>query len=353
MGYYGLLVPDPAVTKDASSVHFLRGVTYLANFVEPYWLWVPLLLLPVLFPIAVGQRLDRADVARCMAAVGSGVLMAAYVTAIGGDYMHARMLLPATFALLLPVMLLPVPALSAQAARTVVGGFYVAMIALWAVTCGISWRIPQLPGIVPPNGISDERAFWVVTIHQRYPDDGEKFVLRFMGTANAPGSPEWLISRAERSGPPVLLYRATDGSPLVSVPLDRPGYPVAIEASLLGTGGAGTPVNGLVVDQRGLSYALGAHFPGAPAVRPGHAKTVSPAWMVADYSNATQAPGVPTAQIAAARRALSCGALAELNQATRAPLTAGRFVSNFFHSLSLTTVRFPDDPVAAEKELCG
>ena len=106
------------------------------------------------------------------------------------------------------------------------------------------------------------------------------------------------------------------------------------------------------MDQHGLSYALGSHLVGDPNGRPGHTKWVIPAWIVAEYSNVTQAPGIPAAQLAAARKALSCGPLAELDQATQAPLTASRFATNFFHSLTLTTFRFSPDPVTAEKELC-
>ena len=92
---------------------------------------------------------------------------------------------------------------------------------------------------------------------------------------------------------------------------------------------------------------------GAPNARPGHTKLVSPAWIVAEYSNVAAAPGIPSGLIAAARRALSCGALAALDQATQAPLTVGRFVSNFAHSPYLTTFRFSPDPVTAERQLCG
>lgn len=49
--------------------------------------------------------------------------------------------------------------------------------------------------------------------------------------------------------------------------------------------------------------------------RPGHTKWVNPAWIVAEYSNVSDAPGIPAAQIAAAR--------------------------------------FSPDPGPAEKELCG
>jgi arabinofuranosyltransferase len=174
-----------------------------------------------------------------------------------------------------------------------------------------------------------------------------------MGSASALGSFEWMISRDARSGKAVLLYEAAIGYPFVSVPLSQPRYPVAVAVSILGTWGAGTPLDGLAVDQRGLSYALGSHLAGDPNGRPGHTKWASPAWIVAEYSNVTRAPGIPAAQIAAARKALSCGALAELDQATQAPLTFGRFMSNIVHSLSLTSFRISPDPVVAEKQLCG
>jgi hypothetical protein len=35
-----------------------------------------------------------------------------------------------------------------------------------------------------------------------------------------------------------------------------------------------------------------------------------------------------------------------------APLTAGRFAMNFFHSLALATFRISPDPFTAEKEFC-
>jgi arabinofuranosyltransferase len=208
-------------------------------------------------------------------------------------------------------------------------------------------------GTIPESGIAAERAYWVVHIGQRHPDNAGQFVLALMGSADATGSPEWLISRDARSGRAVLLYQATTASPYVPVPLNRSRYPVAVTVYTLGTGGAGTPLDGLVVDQHGLSYALGSHLAGDPNGRPGHTKWAVPAWIVAQYSDVTQAPGIPAAQLAAARKALSCGPLAELDQATQAPLTVGRFMSNFLHSLTLTTFRISADPVTAEKELCG
>jgi arabinofuranosyltransferase len=353
MGYYGLLVPNPAVAKDASSLRFHQGFVYLADFASPYHLWIALLVLLVLFLYAAG-RLTRADAVRCAAAAGGGLLMALYVIAIGGDFMHARMLLPPTFALLLPVMLVPVPVPRLSGGLTnATLCLLVATIGVWASGAALKWRDPAPPGVIPASGIAAERAFWVVHTGQQHPDNAAKFVLAGLGSADAPGSLEWLISRDARSGRPELIYYPGTPSWYVAVPLDRPPYSVALAFSLLGQGGAGTPLDGLVVDQRGLSYALGSHLVGDPNGRPGHTKWVIPAWIVAEYSDVTQAPGIPAAQIAAARKALSCGLLAELNQATQAPLTVSRLVSNFFHSLALTTFRFSPDPVTAERELCG
>ena len=72
------------------------------------------------------------------------------------------------------------------------------------------------------------------------------------------------------------------------------------------------------------------------------------------YPPRPASPRTPAPHNAApARKALSCGALAELDQATQPPLTVGRFMSNFLHSLTLTTFRISADPVTAEKELRG
>ena len=352
MGYYGLLVPNTAVAKDASSTRFHQGFAYLADFASPYHLWIPLAVLLVLFLLAAGH-LSRADAVRCAAAAGSGLLMALYVIAIGGDFMHARMLLPATFALLLPAMLVPVPVPKragglANASLCLLA----ATIGVWALGAGLRWRDPTPLGIIPQSGIANERGWWSVHTGQRNPDNAAEYVLAIMGSANAPGNLEWAISRDARSGRAVLFYQGTTSPGVFSVPLNRPWYSVAVTVTILGAGGAGTPLDGLVVDQHGLSYALGSHLVGDPNGRPGHAKWASPAWIVAEYSNVTEAPGIPPAQLAAARKALSCGPLAELDQATQAPLTAGRFVSNLFHSLTLTTFRFSPDPVTAERELC-
>ncbi|WP_245702440.1 TetR/AcrR family transcriptional regulator [Streptomyces aurantiacus] len=63
--------------------------------------------------------------------------------------------------------------------------------------------------------------------------------------------------------------------------------------------------------------------------------------------------GTDPVQVAAARRALRCGGLAELNAAARSRLTTGRFLRNLAGAWERTSFRFPNDPVRAERELCG
>jgi arabinofuranosyltransferase len=81
---------------------------------------------------------------------------------------------------------------------------------------------------------------------------------------------------------------------------------------------------------------------------------VDPAWIVADLTD----PGIPLpagldpARVAAARRALRCGPLAELRASVRDPLTPDRFWKNLTGSWRRTAFRYPADPVAAEKALC-
>lgn len=356
MGYYGLLTPNTAVAKDASQPHVRQGLTYLMNFVSPYRLWMPALLLLALGVLVLRGRFERADLVRTAAPLLAGLLMAGYVVAIGGDFMHARMLLPAAFTLLLPVMGLPVP--SPRAARVAAGRRSIAvgagfvLMAVWALMCGIDFRVSQLPWAIPANGIVDERTFWVDATHQPNPVTPDGYVLALMGSVQDRGSTEWMITEDLASGKPMLLY-PVDSTHTASVPLDKPGAPIAVTALVLGTAGAAVPLDALVIDQHGLSYALGAHLTGIPGGRVGHDKTADPVWIIAEYSDATHVPGIPDDELAAARRALGCGRLAELRQATEGSLTFGRFWSNVLRSPKLTSMRIADDPVTAARHLCG
>ena len=75
----------------------------------------------------------------------------------------------------------------------------------------LRWRDPTPVGIIPASGIANERGFWSVHAGQRNPDNAAQYVLAGLGSANATGSLEWMISRDARSGRAVLLYQVTQG----------------------------------------------------------------------------------------------------------------------------------------------
>ena len=122
MGYYGLLVPQTALAKDASGSKWSQGLTYLGNFAAPYALWVPAILLMALaLVLSIGRgaaqrgprggglaRRVRSPAAVVVFMTLSGVLQALYWIRQGGDFMHGRVLLAPVFCLLAPVAVIPI-----------------------------------------------------------------------------------------------------------------------------------------------------------------------------------------------------------------------------------------------------
>lgn len=111
MGYYGMLVPSPAVAKDASGAKWAQGALYLSNFANPYLLWIPAVLLlglgAVLLVVrsrpwwvrhraAGSSRLTRTLQAPLVVVglfVFAGLVQAVYCwIRQGGDFMHGRVL---------------------------------------------------------------------------------------------------------------------------------------------------------------------------------------------------------------------------------------------------------------------
>jgi arabinofuranosyltransferase len=334
-GYYGELVPLPALTKDAGTGHWARGVAYLSDFTAPYGLWVALVLAAVLADQVLRGRRGwsaKPEIVAALAPMLAGALCGLYVVWIGGDFMHARMMLPALLMVLLPVMVVP-------ASRRVT--VPVAILAAWSLVCAAALRVPY--DSISPGGISNERLFYA----------GQAGVPNSDSPAeHAAGDPitkpvESLLATGER----VLVL--PDG---VEVPL-RPGLPAgfALDWPALGINGVITPLGDDAVDPMGLGYPFAAHLEVTAAGRAGHDKWLPDVWIVADYGDpaAPTPKGIDPVQLAAARRALQCGALAQIQASARAPMTVGRFLSNLWDAVDDTEITFPADPVAAQKRFCG
>ncbi|MDI2126681.1 hypothetical protein [Yinghuangia seranimata] len=352
-GYYGVLLPLPALAKEASGSDWRRGGAYARDFAAPYALWLPLLLLAAAAVIAAVLRmrdgglgpLVRAESGRTAVFVTPIVvaaLMALYVVRVGGDFMHARMLLPALFVALLPVMLVP-------AGRIAVA--VTAAVAVWALVCGTTLRVPY-DGLSGNNIIADERAFYVDAMGIAHPVSADDYLRHY------PRFPE-AVRMATVGHTHVMIYAWYHG--FYVTPLN-PGDPAPYATAWLNLGmsGAAVPLNGRSIDILGLAYPLAAHLELTGRGRPGHEKELDIAWLFAEYAapDAVLPPGIDPHRVAQAKYALTCGAenrgkIKELQDSVREPMSWTRFWKNLTGSYERTKFRFPNDPAAAMQQICG
>ncbi len=351
-GYYGLLVPLPALAKEASATNWGRGAAYLKDFIEPYWLSVPLVaagFLVITVALFTTRREGTSpartkDLAVLAAPVVSSLTLAVYAIAVGGDFMHARMLLPPLFLLLLPVLLVPASRVAAT---------FVTVITAWAIVAMSPLRTPfdgggTTPGIVTQN----IRLFTEWRTQRINPDSADKWLPGFA----------WLpvaVDRATSAHEPVLAY-GHDDSVLAPARTDA-GARVVIAGGFLGITGAVAPLDFRIADVFGLAYPLDAHFQLIErGAMPGHEKPIPLVWLFADYADPAVPPppgpaadGFTPAAIAAARQALQCGELRELHEAVREPMSWNRFLQNLTGSVRRTQLRVHPDPFAAKEQFCG
>ncbi|MEU2081623.1 hypothetical protein ABZ569_06990 [Streptomyces albus] len=391
-GYYGVLVPLPALAKEASGTQWQFGWDYLRNTLDPYLLWIPLSLLagyigyraygvcrargasamagapaapeasaalgtsamgvPLPHGVPVrrwvrwwggthdGRAASRpytADVVLVGAPVAAGLLSAFFVVKIGGDFMHGRMVLPALFLLLLPIFLLPL-----GRAATVLAG----ALAAWAVVCGLLLR-PPLESPDDPRIVFDSHTVYQRVLGDTHPVGQSAHTERRLAFTDA-------ARHTLRTGRHALVLRLPHDAGYPVVPLaPHVRAPVAAAEARLGHAGAVLPLDGFVIDTLGLSNPLGAHTEPTSRRKAGHEKPLDRAWVVADVTApGTRVPGVDPDRVRAARHALTCGPLPELLASAREPLTPGRFWSNLTGAWDRTRFRIPADPVEAERRLC-
>jgi arabinofuranosyltransferase len=338
-GYYGLLVPGTAVAKEASNARWEQGLLYLRDLTDTYWLAVPLLLVAAT-AVLLAWRLRRscADAAARATTTAHGVVvavpwvsalgLAAYVTRVGGDFMHGRMLLPALFCLVLPLAAVP---LSRWTALPVLG------LAAWAAVSVIGLRPAY--DTLGPNGIANERLYYVLIVDRPNPVVAEDFV-------EHPVAPEGVAALAAAPGPSLALPGpGPDGLRWWTFP--TPDRPDTITWLNLGVTGELAPLDVRVLDGVGLTNPLAAHATSVPDGRIGHDKDLPPEWFLADSGSAGTG-FVDPAGTAAARAALACPGTRELLESYRAPLTAERFWRNLTGAVERTAYRYDRDPRVAQ-----
>lgn len=338
MGYYGLPVPTPAITKSASSSNWSDGWTYLRASADPYWLWFPVavLLAGILLPWA-RRRLgagDRRPVLVAAAFVVAALAGAAYVVRVGGDFMHARLLLPSWFALCTPVAVLRVHRRHAPAL----------LLVPWAVAGLAAFR----PAADFFGGFGHGGTGNPVTT-----DD--------LGWGDGGGARAWFTGEG--------LYFVPER--LAADP--RPGRDPTVASFGVGVVAYALGPDVYVLDVLGLGEPVAAHLEIPDRSYQGHEKPLPPPWIVARTTDdgsgldegdfpfpegfGTRPLGDPDRapfdeRVADARRALTCGDLAELLASVEDRLTPGRFVENLVGSLTRWRVAVPPEPADAVARFC-
>ncbi|MEV6911144.1 hypothetical protein [Amycolatopsis sp. NPDC051071] len=332
MGYYGLLTPNTALVKEASEANWARGGEYLADLVRPYWLWLPLLVLAAAFAVLV-STVDKTFVVLATVPLVGAVLLSLYVVRVGGDFMHGRMLLPALFCLLLPVLALPV---------TRVTTVFLLVVGIWAFVAAGSLR-PSYSASPKAVGITDERSFWSRSTGHEQPILAEDY-------ADYPSMPATLDAIRAVEGPAVLVQDYSTRR-WYAYPTDRPYVTVAADS--MGALGLLIPLDMRLRDGYGLANPFAAHSTSLPNGRTGHQKWLPPVWELANSARLPINAGGPVKpeDVAAARLALSCPEIVAIDVSVRAPLTAGRFADNLIGSFTRGSVRFPR--VASVPVACG
>ena len=353
--YYALLVPSTALAKDAGGSWWSQGATYLGNLVAPYALWLPALLAVPLVAARAARWWragDRTGTVVLLAPLAAGLVDAGYVVRLGGDYMHARLLLPALFACCLPVWV-------TTAQRRTWAAVPAAGIAVWAVVC-LGWLrfVPTVPHVLGLQTvfISNERDSWIAATGRAHPVTAGDYAGALSGRAAAVLSAEAarVPSGAQRM---VVITDPFAPVPRTTLPA-RSALPFRLAVDLPAIGVIGYLVGPevYVFDSFSLADPIGSHTSVTRHARPGHEKLVGPAWMVGRFGvpGATTVPGGPgPVPVAAARAAVGCGRLHAYLTAITAPWTPSRAWANLTGSPGFTTFRFSADPVRAAAQLCG
>jgi arabinofuranosyltransferase len=352
MAYYGNVVANTAIAKDATSTNWTRGWAYLRDTADPYWLWVPAVVLlaggylPLL--VVCAQRGRRRAIAVAVAFLCVGLLAGLYVVAVGGDYIHARLLLPACFALAAPVAVVPAERRNLAAL----------LLAPWAVLAVLTLRPTQTSGPNPGG-------FGLAVLPGKVTTDDNGW---------GPGGPQ----RRWFTGPGFYYQAGAFATGIIRVDIPVRSDITLPAGALSGVGlssyALGTDFE--VIDVLGLADPVTARFISTPSRGffprlAGHEKPLPAPWLVArvapdeTYAGPNVFPPLheplipPTSgaefreQVAWARAALHCPALKRVTNAADAPLSAGRLFHNVLDSVRNSRVRIPADPEQAYHRYCG
>lgn len=230
LAYYGVPLPNPYYAKSGGLSNWPQGGMYLATYFVPYL--TLLTAFAAVVPLARGLRHRQANAAPFVYATAAAAASILYVARVGGDFMFARFLLPASLFLVLLIEYW------VQSLRRRALGWLCALVVVGGLAAGATYKDRLFGEGEHVAGIVDERQF--------YPADR--------------------MEKTRRQG--AALARCLDGSHAIA--LVRGG-----QASLAYY--ARFPV---ALEYYGLTDRVVAHLP-APVERgrPGHEKMAPPEYL--------------------------------------------------------------------------
>lgn len=331
MGYYASLVPNTALAKANGST--AQGLLYVRDFVFTYHLYLPIALALAVYVAGTARGFTDRDAGLTALWLGPLVAVAVhagFVVSVGGDFMHARFLLPATVLLFAPV------ALVGGAVWTRV----LAVLAMvWALVAGLILRPVLWNGM-----IVDERSYYAKFV----PDRPGAMVMAGNWAADVGYQ---LTRQAAKDLEAGRSYFVDITKPDDKLPTYN-GEGVYVVINSLGIAGVGAGLEVVMIDPPSLGDPIGARLvlPPDAQYRVGHAyKPV--VWAMARYTAADVHPD--DQKLNDARATLACGDIPTLISAITEPLTFQRFLTNLTLAPKLTMLRIPVDPTQARAELCG
>ena len=338
--YFGMLLPNTALTKSAFTPWPRQGVHYLLDTLGPTWIWIPLLLLGLVTLRRVGgwwRHAEHLDVIVLAIPVLAGLADGAYVVLIGGDFMHARMLLPSLFLLSGVLWLDP----RDRVERAL--GLGVAVFCLVAI---VAIRYPVR--LVGAHGISNERSFYITVSGSPHPISPHDYrhaltatsgrLLSGLAAQTHVGSTRVFVTSTT---PQLRAWDLVPGKDLVPAGLVAPAATIGINGLT-----AGNRV--YLFDVLSLANPIGSHLERpTPSGRPGHNDPTPLSWMVARFvpvSSLDRVGKLNRPLDAAERRQMACPALGGYLHAITAPLTLSVALGDLRHALTWTTLRIPAHP---------
>lgn len=331
MGYYATLVPNTYLAKEATSTNWAQGFQYFRDTFLHYHL-VELFALGLILFIAHVRRIHRDPTGSGSSSHNQllpivlliqGALYTIFVIRVGGDFMHARVLLPSIFCIASALLYIPLPR------HVLLQKCLMALLMIWGVRNALFVQ-HSAGNKINKYGIANERQWYVHSSRTTRP-----------------------ISLQDYSS--MSFYKF--GKYFQKLHDDR-GVGAVLWSNIGLTSAAMNPSDITLIDSLGLNDHINSRLTIDKRGRPGHEKISRAAWFLARYGKIPHV--IPTHQLGGyfkeqesplaieyAEKVLASPPIQELQTAVTTPLTFKVFIANILRAFRLTFLRIPNDPKQA------